>query len=300
MCAVSCRILRINRGHRGQRRDHLELQEALSQAEDNEALPFRPACGLQPVGVHFMIDPYIFPSLLPIATPPSVPANGALFLDLDGTLLDIAATPDSVAIPGSLVSDLSQAASRLDGAVAIVSGRILDEVDRLLHPLRLPGAGEHGAVIRMANGQSDEIDDRVPHDWVDALLDAARSKKGTLIERKSHSVVAHFRQAPRHEGFFKELCNRLVSMQPDAFEVLPGRMAVEIRSTRVNKGRAVHRLMKTPPFKGRVPIFVGDDVTDIDGFKAAEALGGQGADVFVRFAGRPAEVRSWLRTVPNA
>jgi trehalose 6-phosphate phosphatase len=289
----------MDRGHRGKDHDNSELWEALKQAEDNEALPFRPACGLQPAGVHIMIDPCIFPSLLPIATPPSVPANGALFLDLDGTLLDIAPTPDSVIIPGSLVTDLSKVASRLDGAVAIVSGRLLDEVDRLLHPLRLPGAGEHGAVIRMTNGQRDEIDDRVPHDWVDALIDGARGKKGTLIERKSHSVVAHYRQAPRHEGFFRDLCARLVLQQPDAFEVLSGRMAVEIRSARVNKGRAVHRLMNSPPFKGRVPIFVGDDVTDVDGFKAAEALGGVGADVFIRFAGRPAEVRSWLRTVPN-
>lgn len=247
-----------------------------------------------------MIDPYIFPSLLPIATPPSVPANGALFLDLDGTLLDIAPTPNSVVIPNSLVRDLSEVAYRLDGAVAIVSGRILGEVDRLLHPLRLPGAGEHGAVIRMTSGQRDEIDDRVPHEWVAALLDAAHGKKGVLIERKTHSVVAHFRQAPRHERFFKELCASLASQQPESFEVLKGRMAVEIRSTRVNKGRAVQRLMNSPPFKGRVPIFVGDDVTDIDGFKAAEALGGIGADVFIRFAGRPAEVRSWLRTVPNA
>lgn len=247
-----------------------------------------------------MIDPFFFPRLLPIANPPEINSNCALFLDLDGTLLDIAPTPDRVVVPGTLVEDLAKASVFLGGAVAVVSGRVLDEVDRLLSPLRLPGAGEHGAVIRMPSGQRDEVDDRIPRAWIDTLEYAIAGIKGVIIERKSHSVVAHYRLAPRQEPFLKNLCRKLVEECPDAFEVLEGKMAVEIRPARAHTGRAAHRLMETAPFKGRKPIYVGDDIIDADGFKAVQAYGGECADVFMKFAGRPSEVRHWLSTIRPA
>lgn len=273
---------------------------ALAEAKDAEVLPLPPKAGLQQLE-STMIDPFMFPRLLPIAQPPQMDTNCALFLHLDGTLLDIAPTPERVTIPPGLLKDLETASARLGGAVAIVSGRILDEVDRLLSPLKLPGAGEHGAVVRMPSGQRDEVDERIPHDWITALEAVAHGKRGVIIERKPHGLVAHFRQAPRHESLLKRACQALVAEQPDVFEVIDGKMAVEIRPTRVNRGRAVRRLMETAPFKGRKPIFVGDDVMDADGFRAAEAYGGDAADVFLRFAGRPSEVRHWLKSAlrPN-
>lgn len=244
-----------------------------------------------------MIDPFFLPRMFPIANPPEPKADWALFMDLDGTLLDIAATPDRVIVPPDLVVDLSAASAALGGALAIVSGRMLSEVDALLTPLRLPGGGEHGAVIRLPDGQRDEVDAKVPATWVDALVEAAAKKAGIMVERKTHSVVLHYRRAAHQEDFCKQSCLELISGREEDFEVLAGRMAVEVRPRTVTKARPVHRLMMLEPFAGRRPVFVGDDVTDRDGFRAAEAFGGDGVDVFQRFAGRPREVRQWLKSI---
>lgn len=244
-----------------------------------------------------MIDPFALPRLYPLATPPEPENDWALFLDLDGTLLEIARTPDSVVVPHDLIRDLAAASAALGGALAVVSGRPLTEVDALLTPLRLPGGGEHGAVVRLPSGDRDEVDQQVPRDWVEALTAAAANRQGVLIERKTHSVVVHYRCAPRFQEFFKHLCTELIQGSMSEFEILQGKMAVEIRPRTVTKARAVELLMQVEPFRGRKPIFVGDDVTDQDGFLAAKALGGQGLDVFVRFAGLPLEVRRWLKSI---
>lgn len=244
-----------------------------------------------------MIDQFALPYFFPLASPPAPESHWALFLDLDGTLLDIAPAPDRVVVPNDLIHDLAAGSVALGGALAIVSGRPLAEVDSLLAPLRLPGAGEHGAVVRLPSGGRDELDDQVPHDWIEALTAAAANKNGVLVERKVHSVVVHYRRAPQLEGFFKQFCIELTQSETSKFEVLQGKMAVEIRPRTVTKARAVELLMQVDPFRGRKPVFVGDDVTDEDGFRAAKALGGHGLDVFVRFAGMPQEVRRWLKSV---
>jgi len=244
-----------------------------------------------------MIDPFFTPRLIPIAAPPEPKANWALFLDLDGTLLDIAPAPDRVVVPPDLVQDLTAASVALGGALALVSGRMLSEVDSLLAPLRLPGAGEHGADIRLPNGQRDEVDAKVPPDWAEVLIAAAADKQGVLIERKMHSVAAHYRRAPKYEGFLRDVCLRLVAGREQSFEILSGKMMFEIRPRTVTKARPVERLMALEPFRGRRPVFVGDDATDEDGFRTASSFGGEGLDVFVRFAGQPAEVRRWLKAV---
>jgi trehalose 6-phosphate phosphatase len=243
-----------------------------------------------------MLDPFALPHLYPIVAPPGPKADWALFLDLDGTLLDIAATPDRVVVPNSLVHDLVAASGALRGAIAIVSGRPLAEVDALLNPLRMAGAGEHGAVVRLPDGRRDEIEVTVPAEWVDVLVAAVARERGVLLERKAHSVAVHYRQAPRHGDFFRTVCFDLIAGHETRFEVLQGRMVFEIRPRSVNKGRAVDLLMESEPFRGRRPVFVGDDVTDEDGFRAAARHGGEGLDVFIGFAGRPAEVRRWLRS----
>jgi trehalose 6-phosphate phosphatase len=242
-----------------------------------------------------MVDPFFLPRNLPFVRPPTPTAEWAVFLDLDGTLLDIAATPDRVVVPVDLVRDIAGAYAALDGALAVVSGRTLGDIDRLLAPLRLPAGGEHGAVIRLPAGDRDEVNVRVPAEWMDALENAAKSEPGVLIERKNHTVVAHYRCAPRSEDFCRRLCSALVDGHESEFELLQGHMAIEIRPRGVTKARPVERLMTEPPFQGRRPIFVGDDATDEDGFRAAQQLGGEGLDVQLRFGGSPAGVRRWLK-----
>jgi trehalose 6-phosphate phosphatase len=231
------------------------------------------------------------------ATVPAPSLNWALFLDLDGTLLDIARTPRDVAVPPDLLHDLAAAYVNLGGALAIVSGRILSEVDALLSPLVLPGAGEHGAVVRLPNGQRDEVDAKVPLSWVERLDEVASTKPGTFVERKSHNVAVHYRSAPEHKTFYFHLCKELIGRYDSDFELLPGRATLEIRPRTVSKARAVKLLMGKEPFRGRKPMFVGDDVTDDDGFKAAEQMGGEGHHVAHRFGGRPDLVRKWLKSI---
>jgi trehalose 6-phosphate phosphatase len=224
----------------------------------------------------------------------------AVFLDLDGTLLDIAATPESVVVPDDLVADLSALFDALGGALAIVSGRDLTNIDRLLSPLRLPAAGAHGATMRLPDGGRDEIDMDVPGDWVEALFGLQRAHAGVMIERKAHSVVAHFRNAPHTEDLVRRTAMELVARDPEHFELLRGKMVVEILPRNVDKGHAVRRFMQFAPFRGRTPVFVGDDVTDEDGFEAAVELGGAGLHVAECFGGQPQDVRRWLKRLAQS
>jgi trehalose 6-phosphate phosphatase len=229
--------------------------------------------------------------------PPVPQRDWALFLDLDGTLLDIAVTPAAVVVPRDLVADLDAAATALGGALAIVSGRALRDVDSLLAPLRLPAAGEHGAIVRLPGGAHDEVEAQVPADWIETLLRLQETCPGVIAELKAHNVVAHFRNAQAHEATVRRVATELVSRDEESFELLEAKMAIEIRPRAVTKARAVDCLMKAEPFAGRIPVFVGDDTTDHDGFGAAVARGGIALDVAQAFAGRPDEVRAWLKRV---
>lgn len=228
--------------------------------------------------------------------PPMPQRHWALFLDLDGTLLDIAATPQEVVVPADLVSDLQRAAAALGGALAIVSGRRLLDIDTLLHPLRLPAGGEHGAVVRLPDGAHDEIGLKVPDDWAKALRHLEEACPGVLTEVKTHNVVAHYRNAPACEAAVRRVASELVAYDPQSFELLEAKMALEIRARAVTKARAVDCLMAVEPFCGRIPVFVGDDATDEDGFEAVVELGGIALDVGMFFGGRPREVRAWLKS----
>ena len=244
-----------------------------------------------------MIDPfypYFLPRLVPVVRAPQPQQNWALFLDLVGTLVDFAPTPDVIDVPEDLVTSLKAASQALDGALAIVSDRMLPEIDRFLSPLKLPASGEHGALIRMPDGSHDEIDLRIPYGWVQELMDATEDMSGVVIERKTHGVVAHYRNAPRFEKNLKALVSGLIA-NATAFEIVEARMSFEIHPRTVSTARAVNRLMTTEPFAGRTPVFVGDDVADLSGITAVERLGGFGLSVSDHFAGRPAEVRDWLK-----
>ena len=233
----------------------------------------------------------------PAVRAPAPRSDWALFLDIDGTLIDIASRPDAVIIPPALPSILEGAQKRLGGALAVVSGRPLATIDQFMAPLILPCAAEHGAVLRLPDGKLLEATSSmaVPPHWRERIGDALRKYKGVLLGDKSYSLDVHYRLAPHHEEEIGELVETVVAENP-AFEVLPAHMAREIRHKSLNKGAAVQLLMKHPPFAGRTPVFVGDDVTDEDGFRAATQVGGLGLHVQDAFDGKPAEVRRWLET----
>ena len=230
-------------------------------------------------------------------TPPDLDRTFALFLDLDGTLLEIAATPDRVVVEPGLASLLAALRGHLDGAVAIVSGRPIEEIDRLLDPFRSSAAGEHGAVVRYDDGTLEEAPagHKVPRLWRESLAAAADHLPGVQVESKPHGVTVHYRQAPDLGENVWRLTRALVPSDHPKFHLLPAREAVEIGLRAASKGDAVRRLMEQSAFRGRQPIFVGDDVTDEMGMHVARDMGGFGLRVGEAFDGDPAQVRSWLK-----
>ena len=241
-------------------------------------------------------------TLNPVARIPDGPADRwALFLDLDGTLVDIARSPAAVEVPGDLSHMLEKLRIALGGALALVTGRSIEQVDHLLGIPGLPVAGQHGAEIRYEDGQVDRA--VVPADDFRQLVREVQSSvadiPGVIIEDKGLSLAIHFRQVP---GAAHEILTRLEKAcrsHCSAFVILPGHMVFEVKPRTVDKGVAVRRLMERPPFRGRVPIFVGDDRTDEDGCDAVTELGGHavrvgrdpGGDYWIP---TPTEVRRWL------
>jgi trehalose 6-phosphate phosphatase len=232
----------------------------------------------------------------PVLPPPALPPIGraALLLDLDGTLLDIAPTPDAVVVPPGLIASLRALRVRLHGALAVVSGRPVEQVEVLLPDAAQAIAGEHGGAIRHAPGEAlDRIDLPTPPEaWFAAAARIAAAHPGALLERKAHGFVLHYRAAPALGPVLGEAMAALVA-DSDRFVMVPARKAWELRPRGADKGTAVTAVMRRAPFAGRVPVFIGDDVTDEDGMAAVRRLGGVGLRVADTF-GTPAGVRAWL------
>ncbi|MFZ5784394.1 MAG: trehalose-phosphatase [Pseudomonadota bacterium] len=229
-------------------------------------------------------------------TPPDIDRSTALFLDLDGTLIEIAETPEAVVVPPGLPNLLANLQRQLGGALAIVTGRTISVVDHLLSPFVPIAAGEHGATLRYPGGKLEVAprDRVVPQEWHDALRNAAGRWPGVLIEPKPHGVTVHYRLSPQRGEEVWRLVRALVQDDP-FFHLIPAREAVEIAPRGSSKGTAVERLMAQEPFVGRRPIFIGDDFTDEAGMEAARRLGGEGLRVAEVFGGEPASVRAWLQ-----
>lgn len=227
---------------------------------------------------------------------PGIEGNWALFLDLDGTLLDLAPAPDAVVVPSGLTKSLDVLRQGLGGALAIVTGRARDTVDRLLAPLILPGGFGHGAELRDATGAifGAEALRPMPAEWAPSLARAVAGWPGVLLERKPHGLALHYRAAPHYRDAVRAALAALLADDGANFDLLPAHMAFEIRPRIATKGRAVATLMAAPPFAGRRPVFVGDDVTDEDGMQAAHRLGGFGLWVGRDLTGGPDQVRAWL------
>jgi trehalose 6-phosphate phosphatase len=220
--------------------------------------------------------------------------NTALLLDLDGTLLDLAPTPDSVVVPPGLLDALRTVRDDLAGALAVVTGRAIETIDALLGDVPQAVAGEHGGAIRRAPGVAIERPDlkSPPQSWLDraALLEAAHP--GSMFEQKPRGFGLHFRLAPDAGPAIRAVLASLVEGSAD-FWLMPGHMMWEVRPRGVDKGDAVVSIMRHAPFRGRVPVFIGDDVTDEDGMRVARTMGGAGLRVQDVF-GDAAGVRAWL------
>jgi trehalose 6-phosphate phosphatase len=224
----------------------------------------------------------------------------ALLLDLDGTLLDMAPTPSSVVVPPGLIETLRELRDRLGGALAVVTGRPIETVDRLLGDAPFAVAGEHGGVVRHRSGEAAERPDlpAPPLAWYEATERLAAAWPGAVTERKARGFTLHYRQAPEAGAEFQAALREMLAGS-DEFDLLSGHMMWEVRPRGSDKGRAVTILMERAPFSGRLPWFIGDDVTDEDGMRVAASMGGGGLRVDEAF-GSAASVRSWLQDAAAA
>lgn len=230
------------------------------------------------------------------------PRSCALFLDMDGTLLELAATPKSVRVPEGLTGLLERLSEGLDGAIAIVTGRLVSEVDRLLSPLRITASGVHGAEMRRSpKGEVERVSAMLPEDLFTSMQRLAGRIPGVLAESKGPGIAIHYRLAPNAEGEILAELEAILDRHAGAFELWPGKKIFEVIPSGLSKGTALAQLATLPAFRGRVPIMIGDDIGDEPAFAAAEGLSGFGlrvagehySDDDADFAG-PQAVLGWL------
>ncbi|MDE2365026.1 MAG: trehalose-phosphatase [Hyphomicrobiales bacterium] len=236
------------------------------------------------------------------------PDEIALFADADGTLLDLALRPDEARADRQLVDALDRLYDRLGGALAIVSGRRIEDIDRIFDPLRLPASGVHGAEMRIArDGPVVDAGAReISQDLLGVVRAMAANYRGAIVEGKRTAVAVHWRACPQAEAEIYDRLLRILQARGETeLAILRGHCVYEIKSADIGKGRAVRRFMDAAPFAGRRPIFVGDDTTDLDGFAAAQALGGQGFAVSTPMAGAdatfasPEDVRAFVKRLAD-
>lgn len=226
-------------------------------------------------------------------------ADWALFLDIDGTLLDLAPTPTEVVVPATLPALLDSLTGQLDGALALVSGRTLDTIDTLF-PGGRDAAGSHGAEWRLG-GQTGRTAIAGGAGLFDRVAGEAAGLAGILVERKGLAMALHFRNAPEQEKALRGIVRRALGADHPTLALLEGKGVLELVPRGSSKGEAIHRAMGQPPFAGRRPVFIGDDVTDESGFAAVNSLRGLSVHVGPAAATQaryripnPGAVRLWL------
>ncbi len=213
---------------------------------------------------------------LPVPRP-----DWAYFVDIDGTLLDLADSPGGVRFDREL-RDLIEALHRAaGGAVALISGRSIADIDALFDGLHLPAAGQHGTERRDTAGRITHHARPAPQlDWVhQRLAEAAAARPGLLLEHKGLSLALHYRRAPRLAGYAHRLVRSLAPRLGAQYSILKGKRIVELKPAGKDKGAAVLEFMEEEPFRGRTAVFIGDDVTDEYGFTAVNRLGGHSIKV---------------------
>ena len=227
----------------------------------------------------------------------------ALLFDIDGTLIDLAATPDAIVVPPKLCDNLEKLLQRTSGALALVSGRSLADIDKIVAPLHLPAIGGHGAETRFFE------DGAVQHVTVPPLEENLKRRfaaiaalsPGILLEDKGYSLALHYRLAPQAERGIHDAVRNIRADLPEApIEILLGKFVVEVKQQGFSKATAVRKLMTFPPFAGRHPVFLGDDVTDETVFAIMPDLDGIAFSVGRKAQGvaghfdSPTDVREWL------
>ena len=207
---------------------------------------------------------------------PPFAADWAFFLDVDGTLLEYAARPQEVRVGAALMDLMDRLGAATGGALALVSGRSVEDIDKLFAPLALPAAGQHGTERRAADGTvhrhapSIEKLGRTASDLV--RLTAAHT--GLVVENKGMTLALHYRLAPGLRTLAEREMRALAAGLGDAFELQTGKFVVEIKPSGKDKGNAIAEFSAEPPFAGRRPVFIGDDLTDEPGFRVVNWAGG--------------------------
>lgn len=213
---------------------------------------------------------------IPVAPPPpGLLAGASLFLDFDGTLVELAERPDAVAVDARLHAVMRRLVDRLDGRIAVISGRPAGQVMALFGETRITVVGSHGMEFRYADGRTGLAErPRGLARAIAAMHALAARRPGVLVEDKPLGAALHFRQAPEAEAVCAALARDLVADR--ALQLQPGKMMVEVRAAGGDKGSAIRTLMAEPALIGTHPLFMGDDLTDEPGFAAAAELGGAG------------------------
>lgn len=208
----------------------------------------------------------------------------ALFLDIDGTLIDLADRPDEVVVAAGLPAMLERLNQRCGGAVALITGRRLDDVDRLFGPLPIVAAGQHGLERRDAEGNvaSHAVDRRLMAEIADKLNRFAACHPGTQVEDKGLTVALHYRNAPDTEQAARRFVRETLRGRGNVLTLHDGKKVLEVKPDGVDKGTAVRHMMTEAPFRGRTPVYLGDDVTDEDGFVAVNEMNGISIEVGLR------------------
>ncbi|HXC29736.1 MAG TPA: trehalose-phosphatase [Stellaceae bacterium] len=232
------------------------------------------------------------------------PGTIGLFLDVDGTLLDIAPRPEAVEVTAQLLRDLAAAETALDGALALVSGRPITELDRLFTPLCLAASGVHGAELRRQPGGPITLlaDGRLGDDAWNALSELLAEFPGSYAENKGVSFAVHYPPGTDSHRVKRALLSLMESVAKpgERLKLIAGHAVFEMQLHGFDKGRAIRRFMKEKPFSGRRPVFIGDDKIDQAGFEAAVKLGGLAYAVGIDMPGvsgkfaNPGAVRAWL------
>ncbi len=230
----------------------------------------------------------------------------ALLLDIDGTLLDFAPTPREVWVPPELGVALGRLLQRTGGALAMVSGRSLNDIDLIFAPMQFPAVGGHGAEMRLAMDNESVAAHAPPmeKELKRRLAALAKISPGILLEDKGYSLALHYRLAPHAERAIYDAVSAIRADLPNApIEVLPGKSVCEIKHSGFTKATGVMELMTHEPFKGRRPVFIGDDVTDETVFAIMPGMNGLALSVgrhaqgVSGYFGEPRDVRAWLASL---
>ena len=237
---------------------------------------------------------------------PEITEGWAFFLDVDGTLIDIAPTPDAVIVPPGLPGMLESLLAKTGGALALLTGRSIETIDRLFAPARLPIGAIHGAEIRFADGEVLATSAAPALAGIRTrLADFVAARPGMLLEDKGSAVAVHYRAVPELHDAIEAEIRSAVAAADHGLAVQPGKMVFEIRPAGANKGEALVRFMSRTAFAGRRPIAVGDDLTDETMFATALRLGGYASRVGMAANSssatmdfsNPSEVRNWISRI---